>query len=71
MHFAGYPIDLLLRCTAAGCKPGVLDRSPAAARPGSRHSGSAGGSPRCLWSGFARLAAERIAEAVADQEAAR
>ncbi len=71
-HFAAYPIDLPLRCIAAGCKPGgtVLDpftgsgtTGLAAIQLGRRFTGID------LSSEFARLAAERIARAMADKEA--
>jgi DNA modification methylase len=74
-HFAAYPIDLPLRCIAAGCKPGgtVLDpftgsgtTGLAAIQLGRRFTGI-DISPE-----FARLAAGRLAEAVASrQEGAR
>jgi site-specific DNA-methyltransferase (cytosine-N4-specific) len=65
-HFAAYPIDLPLRCIAAGCKPGgtVLDMFAgtgttglAAIQLGRRFSGIE------LSPAFAALAAERLAEA--------
>ena len=71
-HFAAYPIDLPLRCIAAGCKPGgtVLDpftgsgtTGLAAIQLGRRFTGID------LSPDFARLAAGRIAQAVADKEA--
>ena len=74
-HFAAYPIDLPLRCIAAGCKPGgtVLDpfagsgtTGLAAIQLGRRFTGID------LSPDFARLAAGRLAQAVADrQEGAR
>jgi DNA modification methylase len=69
-HFAAYPIDLPLRCIAAGCKPGgtVLDpfagsgtTGLAAIQLGRRFTGID------LSPDFARLAAERLAQAVADR----
>ena len=71
-HFAAYPIDLPLRCIAAGCKPGGVVLDPftgsgttglAAIQLGRRFTGID------LSAEFARLAAERIARAVADKEA--
>ncbi|MGH3152611.1 MAG: DNA-methyltransferase [Streptosporangiaceae bacterium] len=65
-HFAAYPIDLPLRCIAAGCKPGgtVLDpftgtgtTGLAALQLGRRFTGIE------LSPLFARLAAERLAPA--------
>jgi DNA modification methylase len=74
-HFAAYPIDLPLRCIAAGCKPGgtVLDpfagsgtTGLAAIQLGRRFTGID------ISANFARLAAGRLAEAVAGrQEGAR
>jgi DNA modification methylase len=72
-HFAAYPIDLPLRCIAAGCKPGgtVLDPFTGSGTTGlaaiqlSRRFTGIDLSPE-----FARLAAERIAQALADKEAA-
>jgi site-specific DNA-methyltransferase (cytosine-N4-specific) len=74
-HFAAYPIDLPLKCIAAGCKPGgtVLDpfagsgtTGLAAIQLGRRFTGID------LSADFARLAAGRLAQAVADrQEGAR
>ena len=74
-HFAAYPIDLPLRCIAAGCKPGgtVLDpfagsgtTGLAAIQLGRKFTGID------LSADFARLAAGRLAEAVAGrQEGAR
>ena len=70
-HFAAYPIDLPLRCIAAGCKPGGVVLDPftgsgttglAAIQLGRRFTGID------LSAEFARLAAERIARAVADKE---
>jgi DNA modification methylase len=69
-HFAAYPIDLPLRCIAAGCKPGgtVLDpftgsgtTGLAAIQLGRRFTGI-DISPH-----FAQLAAGRLAKAVADK----
>jgi DNA modification methylase len=65
-HFAAYPIDLPLRCIAAGCKPGgtVLDpfagsgtTGLAALQLGRRFTGVE------LNPGFASLAAERLSQA--------
>lgn len=70
-HFAAYPIDLPLRCIAAGCKPGgmVLDMFAgtattglAAVRLGRRFTGIE------LSAEFARLAAERLSQAAGAQE---
>ena len=70
-HFAAYPIDLPLRCIAAGCKPGgtVLDpfagsgtTGLAAIQLGRRFTGID------LSPDFAQLAAERVAGAVADKQ---
>jgi site-specific DNA-methyltransferase (cytosine-N4-specific) len=70
-HFAAYPIDLPLRCIAAGCKPGgtVLDpfagsgtTGLAALQLGRRFAGID------LSPDFARLAAGRLAQAVADMQ---
>ena len=72
-HFAAYPIDLPLRCIAAGCKPGgtVLDpfagsgtTGLAAIQLGRRFTGID------LSPDFARLAAGRLAQAVADRRRA-
>ena len=69
-HFAAYPIDLPLRCIAAGCKPGgtVLDpfagsgtTGLAAIQLGRRFTGID------LSPDFAQLAAGRLAQAVADK----
>jgi DNA modification methylase len=69
-HFAAYPIDLPLRCIAAGCKPGgtVLDpfagsgtTGLAAIQLGRRFTGID------LSPDFARLAAGRLAQALADR----
>jgi site-specific DNA-methyltransferase (cytosine-N4-specific) len=69
-HFAAYPIDLPLRCIVAGCKPGgtVLDpfagsgtTGLAAIQLGRRFTGID------LSPDFARLAAGRLAQALADQ----
>ena len=73
-HFAAYPIDLPLRCIAAGCKPGgtVLDpfagsgtTGLAAIQLGRRFTGID------LSPDFARLAAGRLAQAVADKDGGR
>ncbi len=70
-HFAAYPIDLPLRCIAAGCKPGgtVLDpfagsgtTGLAAIQLGRRFTGID------LSPDFARLAAERLAQAAAGRQ---
>ena len=70
-HFAAYPIDLPLRCIAAGCKPGgtVLDpftgsgtTGLAAIQLGRRFTGID------LSADFAQLAAGRLAQAVADRQ---
>lgn len=69
-HFAAYPIDLPLRCIAAGCKPGGVVLDPfagsgttglAAIQLGRRFTGID------LSPDFARLAAGRLAQALADQ----
>ena len=69
-HFAAYPIDLPLRCIAAGCKPGgtVLDpfagsgtTGLAAIQLGRRFTGID------LSPDFAHLAAERLAQALANR----
>jgi DNA modification methylase len=74
-HFAAYPIDLPLRCIAAGCKPGGTVLDPFA---GSGTTGLAAIQLGRQFTGidlsadFARLAAGRLAQAVADmQEGAR
>jgi DNA modification methylase len=73
-HFAAYPVDLPLRCIAAGCKPGgtVLDpftgsgtTGLAALQLGRRFTGID------LSPEFAHLAAGRLAQAVADLGEAR
>jgi site-specific DNA-methyltransferase (cytosine-N4-specific) len=74
-HFAAYPIDLPLRCIAAGCKPGGIVLDPfagsgttglAAIQLGRRFAGID------LSPDFAQLAAERIGLAVAEwQEGSR
>ena len=74
-HFAAYPIDLPLRCIAAGCKPGGTVLDPFTG------SGTTGLAAIQLGRGFtgidispdfARLAAGRLAQAVASrQEGAR
>jgi site-specific DNA-methyltransferase (cytosine-N4-specific) len=70
-HFAAYPIDLPLRCIAAGCKPGgtVLDpfagsgtTGLAAIQLGRRFTGID------ISANFALLAADRLAEAVARRQ---
>jgi DNA modification methylase len=69
-HFAAYPIDLPLRCIAAGCKPGGVVLDPfagsgttglAAIHLGRRFTGID------LSPDFARLAAGRLAQALADR----
>jgi DNA modification methylase len=69
-HFAAYPIDLPLRCIAAGCKPGgtVLDpftgsgtTGLAAIQLGRRFMGID------ISLDFAQLAARRLVQAVADK----
>jgi DNA modification methylase len=74
-HFAAYPIDLPLRCIAAGCKPGGTVLDPFA---GSGTTGLAAIQLDRRFTGidlspdFARLAAGRLAQAVASrQEGAR
>jgi site-specific DNA-methyltransferase (cytosine-N4-specific) len=74
-HFAAFPVDLPLRCIAAGCKPGGMVLDPfagsgttglAAIQLGRRFAGID------ISADFARLAAGRLAEAVAGrQEGAR
>lgn len=69
-HFAAYPIDLPLRCIAAGCKPGgtVLDPFTGSGTTGltalqlNRRFTGIDISPE-----FARLAAGRLAQAIADK----
>jgi DNA modification methylase len=67
-HFAAYPIDLPLRCIAAGCKPGGVVLDPFV---GSGTTGLAaiqldrGFTGIDLSPDFARLAAGRLAQAVA------
>lgn len=70
-HFAAYPLDLPLRCIAAGCRPGGMVLDPfagsgttglAALRLGRRFTGID------ISPGFARLAGERLARAVADAQ---
>jgi DNA modification methylase len=67
-HFAAYPIDLPLRCIAAGCKPGGTVLDPFA---GSGTTGLAAIQLDRRFTGidlsldFARLAAGRLAQAVA------
>jgi site-specific DNA-methyltransferase (cytosine-N4-specific) len=68
-HFAAYPIDLPLQCIAAGCKPGGTVLDPFA---GSGTTGLAAIQLDRRFTGidlspdFARLAAGRLAQAVAD-----
>jgi site-specific DNA-methyltransferase (cytosine-N4-specific) len=71
-HFAAYPIDLPLRCIAAGCRPGgtVLDpfagsgtTGLAAIQLGRRFTGID------LSADFTALAAARLAQAAATAEA--
>ena len=73
-HFAAYPIDLPLRCIAAGCMPGgtVLDpftgsgtTGLAAIQLGRRFTGID------ISPDFAQLAAGRLAQAVADKYGGR
>jgi DNA modification methylase len=70
-HFAAYPIDLPLRCIAAGCKPGGTVLDPFA---GSGTTGLAAIQLDRKFIGidlspeFARLAAGRLAQAVADRQ---
>jgi site-specific DNA-methyltransferase (cytosine-N4-specific) len=69
-HFAAYPIDLPLRCIAAGCKPGGTVLDPFA---GSGTTGLAAIQLDRRFTGidlspdFARLAAGRLAQAVTDK----
>jgi DNA modification methylase len=69
-HFAAYPIDLPLRCIAAGCRPGGTVLDPFA---GSGTTGLAAIQLDRRFTGidlspdFARLAAGRLAQAVADR----
>jgi len=69
-HFAAYPIDLPLRCIAAGCKPGGTVLDPFA---GSGTTGLAAIQLYRRFTGidlspdFARLAAGRLVQAVADR----
>jgi DNA modification methylase len=69
-HFAAYPIDLPLRCIAAGCKPGGTVLDPFA---GSGTTGLAAIELDRRFTGidlspdFARLAAGRLVQAVADK----
>jgi DNA modification methylase len=71
-HFAAYPIDLPLRCIAAGCKPGGTVLDPFA---GSGTTGLAAIQLDREFIGidlspeFAALASGRLAQAVADKEA--
>jgi DNA modification methylase len=68
-HFAAYPIDLPLRCIAAGCKPGGTVLDPFA---GSGTTGLAAIQLGRQFTGidispdFARLAARRLTQATAD-----
>jgi DNA modification methylase len=70
-HFAAYPIDLPLRCIAAGCKPGGTVLDPFT---GSGTTGLAAIQLRRRFTGidispdFAQLAAGRLARAVADTQ---
>jgi DNA modification methylase len=69
-HFAAYPIDLPLRCIAAGCKPGGTVLDPFA---GSGTTGLAAIQLGRSFTGidlspdFARLAADRLTQALADR----
>lgn len=69
-HFAAYPLDLPLRCIAAGCKPGGTVLDPFA---GSGTTGLAALRLRRRFTGidispdFVRLAAGRLAEAATDR----
>jgi DNA modification methylase len=69
-HFAAYPVNLPLRCIAAGCKPNGTVLDPFA---GSGTTGLAAIQLDRMFTGidlspdFARLAAERLARAVADK----
>jgi site-specific DNA-methyltransferase (cytosine-N4-specific) len=69
-HFAAYPVDLPLRCIAAGCKPGGTVLDPFA---GSGTTGLAAIQLGRRFTGidisphFAQLAAGRLAQAVADK----
>jgi site-specific DNA-methyltransferase (cytosine-N4-specific) len=69
-HFAAYPIDLPLRCIAAGCQPGGVVLDPfagsgttglAAIQLGRRFTGID------LSPDFAHLAAGRLTQALADR----
>ena len=70
-HFAAYPSDLPLKCIAAGCKPGGTVLDPFA---GSGTTGLAAIQLGRSFTGidlspeFARLAAGRLAQAVADRQ---
>ena len=70
-HFAAYPIDLPLRCIAAGCKPGGTVLDPFA---GSGTTGLAAIQLGRQFTGidlspdFARLAARRLTQAVTDRQ---
>jgi DNA modification methylase len=70
-HFAAYPIDLPLRCVAAGCKPGGTVLDPFT---GSGTTGLAALQLDRQFTGidlspdFTRLAAGRLAQAVADRQ---
>jgi site-specific DNA-methyltransferase (cytosine-N4-specific) len=69
-HFAAYPIDLPLRCIAAGCKPAGVVLDPFA---GSGTTGLAAIQLGRKFTGidlspdFAHLAADRLAQALADR----
>ena len=73
-HFAAYPIDLPLRCIAAGCKPGGVVLDPFA---GSGTTGLAAIQLDRRFTGidlspdFARLAAGRLAQAAAGKAGGR
>jgi site-specific DNA-methyltransferase (cytosine-N4-specific) len=70
-HFAAYPIDLPLRCIAAGCKPGGMVLDPFA---GSGTTGLAAIQLDREFTGidlspeFALLAAGRLAQAAASRQ---
>jgi len=70
-HFAAFPIDLPLKCIAAGCRPGGTVLDPFA---GSGTTGLAGIQLGRKFTGidispeFARLAAGRLAQAVASRK---
>jgi DNA modification methylase len=69
-HFAAYPIDLPLRCIAAGCKPGGMVLDPFT---GSGTTGLAAIRLDRTFTGidltpdFAKLAAARLAQAVTER----